>query len=435
MKTQHPIISETTNIKYKTGIAGIKISAGKYNLIIKKIFKTLTRKLYIFPRLATYSKIYIRNKMIDDGIIIFFNKECSYTGEDTLEIFTHGNKHIVNSILRYCIKKYKKYNLRKAQKGEFIERAYLNKKIDVIELKRLESILIKTKDATKSLKISNTLRHKIKTILKNIFNIRLCIENYINFKHSNDNNYKQLIVNYIRLWLKKIQQLRCKKITIFKTNIKVALVGHTNVGKSTLFNKLITKNKSLCEDYNGTTKNIITQVIRIGKKIQCKIIDTPGYPKSSSNTHTKIKKNINKVIQTADIILNIHSPCEKPKQHNKKVINIINKIDMVNKKLTNTNKTVLLSCKNSGCYNYLYHRLLRKIYKLVTTKYLIARAKARATLKSYIRNTLKQTTSTSELTTITNNLGMITKLLTNIFNIGNTKKISTEFFRRFCIGK
>ncbi|MGX7582679.1 hypothetical protein ACWNX2_00550 [Candidatus Vidania fulgoroideorum] len=235
MKNLHPIISETTNTKTITGIAGIKISAGKHNLIIKKIFKTLTKKLHLFPRLATYSKIYVKNQVIDDGITIFFNKENSYTGEDTLEIFTHGNKQIVTNIIEFCINKYKRFGLKRARRGEFIERAYLNNKIDILEVKRLENILIKNKNPIHSLKLSNTLRQNITTILKNIFNIRLCIENYINFKTTQDNQYKQLIKTQLKNWLTKIQQLRYKKINIFRRKIQIAIIGHENVGKSTLF--------------------------------------------------------------------------------------------------------------------------------------------------------------------------------------------------------
>ncbi|QSW37791.1 50S ribosome-binding GTPase [Candidatus Vidania fulgoroideae] len=435
MKTIHPIISETTLTNHTTGIAGIKISAGKHNTIIKEILKSLTKKQFIFPRLATYSKIYINNQAIDDGIIIFFNKENSYTGEDTLEIFTHGNKRITSSILKFCVAKYSKHGLRKAQRGEFIERAYLNKKIDYLEVKRLENILVKNKNPIKSLKTSKILRQKIKTLLKNIFNIRLCIENYVNFKHTHDKQYKQLIISYIKLWLNKIQQLKHKKINILKTTIKIAIIGHENVGKSTLFNKLINKNKSLCDNFKGTTKNIITKVIRINKQIKCKIIDTPGYPKHTPNKNNKIKKNINKVIASSDIILNIHTPSEKPKNNNTKVINVINKIDTINKKLINNSKVILLSCKSSGCYNNLYSKLLAKIYKLISTKYLIAHHKQRKYLKSYIKKIFKQLKNNSDLINIVDNLKIITQLIINIFNVNNTKKINTDFFRKFCIGK
>ncbi|MGX7582680.1 hypothetical protein ACWNX2_00560 [Candidatus Vidania fulgoroideorum] len=96
---------------------------------------------------------------------------------------------------------------------------------------------------------------------------------------------------------------------------------------------------------------------------------------------------------------------------------------------------MLLSCTSSGCFNYLYKKLLNKIHKLVRTKYLIAHYKHRMLLKHYIKNTLTQLNNNDDLINITPNLTIITKLITNIFNINNNKKINKEFFRKFCVGK
>ena len=156
------------------GIGIVRISGIDALAIAEKLTKKQLK-----PRYATFCNIYHDSEMIDHGIVIFFNAPFSYTGEDVVEIQSHGNPFILNLIIKAALN----CGARMAKAGEFTERAFLNNKVDLAQAEAVADIInasseIAAKSAAKSL-----LRFFKETnnLLKKLIYLRMYVESSIDF--------------------------------------------------------------------------------------------------------------------------------------------------------------------------------------------------------------------------------------------------------------
>ncbi len=314
------------------GIGIIRISGPQTINISYKLLHRITK-----PRYAIYLPFKDENNItLDYGIVIYYKKPYSYTGEDILELHSHGGQKIVELLIKVILKLHLP-NVRLAKPGEFTYRAFLNKKLDLIQAESIINIINSTSEtalfnAIKSLE--GYLSKKISFIIKNIQNLLVHTENIITFNHKKNTFYKQYILNF-----REKSQYIYKKITnIYKNithnlhtpnNIKILIVGKPNVGKSSLMNFFTQKNTSIITNIAGTTRDLIKEYININN-INIEIYDTAGI----HNTNNIIEKiGINKTllnIKSSQIILfiDVNSINWRKNiiQHYKKLINIKNKI-------------------------------------------------------------------------------------------------------------
>ncbi|WP_259285988.1 hypothetical protein [Candidatus Nasuia deltocephalinicola] len=140
LKFINPIINISTKLK-NSAVFIIRLSFGLLN---KKILFFFFKKFFykkIKPKIINFSFIYnLNNIILDKGIILYFNKPKSYTGEDLIEYQGHGNIFIINNILKNFIFFFKNYKIKLSKKGEFTKRAFLNNKIDIFELNLILNI-------------------------------------------------------------------------------------------------------------------------------------------------------------------------------------------------------------------------------------------------------------------------------------------------------
>ncbi|MGX7577321.1 GTP-binding protein [Candidatus Vidania fulgoroideorum] len=420
----NPIISIAGCNYCNCAIGIIKISLGNSELIFKKIIKTIFKKKYIFPRLATFSKIYINNKEIDNGIVLYFPSPNSYTGETVIEIQTHGNKYIQNAIIKFCIAKFRKYKLRIAHKGEFTKRAFLNKKLNIYDLKKMYNIInYNTNNLTSD--------RYIKQILKKLFRTILYLENISNFSNATNKKIKTVLFNFLNFLKKKKKQFIF--LNINKANI--AIVGNVNSGKSTLFNLILNKNRSITSEKKGTTTDFISHSVVINGKTVI-LHDTAGLRKTNNPTEQLgIKKTI-EIIKKSNIIIYIVNKKQNLKLKNiskKPIIYIKNKIDKTKKKkIFNNKKLLYISCLKKIGISKLKAEIFNNLNKcqidiINTKKFLkiikLLKLKTRLCLNSNIL-----------LDSYIYFLKKKQKQLCDIFNF-KKKSIINKLFKSFCIGK
>ncbi|UOQ33123.1 tRNA modification GTPase [Candidatus Vidania fulgoroideae] len=422
-----PIVAISTCNEKDSSIGIIRISSGKNKLIIKYIIKKFLNKDFLFPRLATYSKIFIKKNEIDDGIVIFFPKNKSYTGEDMLEMQLHGSVYIIKKIFRELLKN----GIRKAKRGEFTLRAIKNKKMNFFDVERLYSLYVLKRNKKKLL--SNKTKYKKKFLLfnKKIFKLKLLIENEINFNEKNDNFFPK-IKEITKKIIKEIKTFLKKKFFFFKKKIRVSISGKENIGKSTLFNILTKKKRSITSKFPGTTTNYVKENIRI-KNEKLRLYDTAGVNRKKN--FRKINKINKKIIKKSDIVIKLHE--KKKKEKNKKfIINVVNKIDVLNKKNVFEKKDMLISCK----FMFGIEKLKKKVYGIIKK----IKRKGRSMLKPEIINVfnslrkveafIKKSSCSFPVEILYKKVDELQKKILNIYNFKN-KKISREIFKNFCIGK
>ncbi len=458
------IFAQSTPIGYG-GIGIIRISGKKSKQIAKKILN-----IKLTPRKAKYTSFKNKKgKIIDFGIAIYYKSPNSFTGEDILELQCHGGQKIIELIIKSIIN-LKIKNTRIAEAGEFTERAFLNKKIDLIQAETINNLIhaqseITIFSAIKSLK--GNLSKKIKKIINLIKNLIFKIEKEISFSEKKI-NFKKIkkIKKKNNLIYKKIKKIYIKsnKSILINNKIKIVIIGKPNVGKSSLMNFLTNKKSSIITNIPGTTRDIIKEYINTDN-YNIEINDTTGIHK----THNKIEKigikNTWKKINKSEIIIflenaydisekNIYNlykrKIKKKIKKKKKIIYLIrNKIDISKEKskIIRKKNYIIINVSIKKKYgikkikseiNKQINNLNKKNIFLVQQRHLNLIKKTFKEIKN-IKKIIKINTDKKNinLDIIYLNLFNSQKFLNEI--LGKKKftseKIICKIFKNFCIGK
>ena len=431
-----------------SGVAIVRISGPEAS----KAIKLLTKKDLPTPRIATLRKINNINtsELIDEGIIIWFPGPESYTGEDMAEVHVHGGKAIVLALQNELSKI---ENFRLAEPGEFTKIAFQNGKINLLkaesigdlisaetEMQRLQAVKIME---GKSAEKFNDLREKLLKILS-------FIEAKIDFPEEAlpDENIKQIKKDTTEV-LNKIEKiLDDQKIgEIIREGFKIAIVGPTNAGKSSLLNNLSNRDVAIVSEIAGTTRDVIETHLNIdGYPVI--ISDTAGIRNSKDEIEKKgIKLSLDRA-EKADLKLvvvdakSIDFSGFLNDLLKDNAILVINKSDLINGELdleVNKLDHVLISLKE----NINLDKLILMIKKKLKTKFilnndiLITRERHRQhlihcldNLKNFLEKNDKKDfdKAAEDLRLATRNLGMIVGKV-------DVEEILGSIFNDFCIGK
>lgn len=277
---------------------------------------------------------------IDDVLVSVFKAPNSYTGEDSVEISTHGNPLIAQKIISEFINTKK---VRLAEPGEFTKRAFLNNKIDLSQAEAVADIIHARSEA--SLKgarnqLDGLLSRKVSGLRESLINATSFIELELDFAEEDIE-----FVNTEEL-LKRIDEIIIEIDSILDTynvgkvirdGVNVALVGKPNVGKSSILNYLLKESRSIVSEIPGTTRDIIREEISIDG-ILFRLYDTAGLRESDNPIEEEGIKRSREVLRNSDIVLFIED-IQQGTSHElfnellnivsgDKVIKVLNKIDL-----------------------------------------------------------------------------------------------------------
>ena len=285
------------------GVAIIRISGPEASEVIK----ILTKRDLPTPRLATLRKINNINtfKLIDEGIIIWFPAPESYTGEDMAEIHVHGGKAVVLAVQKE-ISKVK--NCRLAEPGEFTKIAFQNGKINLLKAESIADLISAETEIQRlqAVKIMNgKSSEKFNQIREKLLKILSFVEAKIDFPEEDlpEENLKKIKKDSSDV-LKQIEKiLDDQKVgEMIREGFKIAIVGPTNAGKSSLINHLSNREVAIVSEMAGTTRDVIETHLNIdGYPVI--ISDTAGIRNSKDEIEKKgIKLSLNKA-ENADLKL------------------------------------------------------------------------------------------------------------------------------------
>jgi len=254
----------------------IRISGPQTLEILSRIFsKDLTKEQ---PNTIHYGHIKDGTEIIDEVLVSIFRAPHSYTGEDSAEISCHGSRYILNKVLELLIQN----GCRMAEPGEFTQRAYLNGKMDLSQAEAVADLIASSNKATHDIAL-NQLRGLFSTELsrlrEQLLQLTSLLELELDFSDHEDLEFadRSELLELSKTIDNHILRLASSFETgqALKNGIPVAIIGKTNVGKSTLLNRLLKDDRAIVSDIHGTTRDTIEDTIDI-HGVTFRFIDTAG---------------------------------------------------------------------------------------------------------------------------------------------------------------
>ena len=220
---------------------------------------------------------------LDEVMVSIFRAPHSYTGEDSVEISCHGSRYILSKVLELLVHQ----GCRMANPGEFTQRAFLNGKMDLSQAEAVADLIASTNRATHQMALSQ-LRGNFSSELSKLRDQLLHLTTLLELELDFSDHEELEFANRAELLVltQKIDDRICQLAHSFETGralkqgIPVAIVGKSNVGKSTLLNKLLRDDRAIVSDIHGTTRDTIEDTIDING-ITFRFIDTAGIRQTS----------------------------------------------------------------------------------------------------------------------------------------------------------
>ncbi len=322
----------------------IRISGAQALEILSRIFtKDLTTAQ---PNTIHYGHI-VENlaiqfpQVIDEVLVSVFRAPHSYTGEDSAEISCHGSSYILNKVLELLVKN----GCRIANPGEYTMRAYLNGKLDLSQAEAVADLIASSNQATHQMAMSQLrggISSKLSQLREQLLKLTSLLELELDFSDHEDlefadrtelSNLANKIDNHITHLAHSFETGQA-----IKQGIPVAIVGKTNVGKSTLLNRLLKDDRAIVSDIHGTTRDTIEDTINI-QGITFRFIDTAGI-RQTTNEIEKIGINRTiSAIRKSRIVLWVID--QEPT--NEEINNIVQQAE---------NKSIIVVCNKSDLNEY-----------------------------------------------------------------------------------
>ena len=291
----------------------IRISGPKTLEILSDIFtKSLTKAL---PNTIHYGHIKDKDEIIDEVLVSVFRAPHSYTGEESAEISCHGSQYILNKVLELLVKN----GCRMANPGEFTMRAYLNGKMDLSQAEAVADIIASTNKATHQLAMSQlrgSVSNELSLLREQLLHLTSLMELELDFSDHEDLEFADR-TELLQL-TKKINSHITRLAHSFETGqaikqgIPVAIVGKTNVGKSTLLNRLLKDDRAIVSNVHGTTRDTIEDTIDI-QGVTFRFIDTAGIRKTTDEVECIGIQRTYEAIKKARIVLWVIDDIPSPK--------------------------------------------------------------------------------------------------------------------------
>lgn len=277
---------------------------------------------------------------LDDVLISIFRAPNSYSGEDVVEISTHGNPLIAQKIISLFIDSGK---VRLAEPGEFTKRAFLNNRIDLSQAEAVADIIhARSEAALKGARnqLDGVLSKKVSTLRESLINTTSLVELELDFAEEDIEfvNTEELLKKTDEIIIEIDSMLETYNVgRIIRDGINVALVGKPNVGKSSILNYLLKEARSIVSEIPGTTRDIIREEVSIDG-ILFRLYDTAGLRNSDNPIEEEGIKRSREVLRNADVVVFIEDAQQGSSYEllgelleivsGDKIIKVLNKIDL-----------------------------------------------------------------------------------------------------------
>ncbi|EFM01885.1 tRNA uridine-5-carboxymethylaminomethyl(34) synthesis GTPase MnmE [Hoylesella marshii] len=317
----------------------IRVSGDNAIAIVDKTFVPASKQSLQDAKAQSVLYGYIQAEdrtVIDEVLVSVFRAPHSYTGEDTVEISCHGSAYIIKEVLERLIR----LGCRQALPGEFTQRAFLNGKMDLSQAEAVADLISSTNKATHQLALGQLRGHfsdELRALRDKLLKITSLIELELDFSDQDvtfaNREELQQLAQHIKEKITRLAQ-SFQTGRALKSGVSVAIVGKTNVGKSTLLNRLLKEERAIVSEIHGTTRDVIEDTMQI-RGVTFRFIDTAGIRETNDKIESLgIERTYRKLSEAAIVIWMIDaSPTFSEIQEmearvkGKKLIVVANKMD------------------------------------------------------------------------------------------------------------
>ncbi len=432
-------------------ISVIRISGAESVPVVSKFFKG-KKNLSDAPTHTVHYGRFLDKKgeTIDDVLVSVFRKPNSYTGEDSVEISTHGSPLVAEKIIGLLLEE----GIRLAEPGEFTKRAFLNGKLDLAQAEAVADVINSRTEASlrgARNQLDGILSQKISSLRKELIDISSLMELELDFAEedlefvSQEEAIKKIekIISEIDLLLETF-----KFGKVIKDGVNVAIVGKPNVGKSSLMNYILKESRAIVSHIPGTTRDVIREEVSIDG-ILYRLYDTAGIRLTENDIEREGVERSREAVKESDLVLFVNDVIEgfSIEIYNEilrltepsRVIKITNKIDL-NPEASGNEDVKISALTGEG---------IEKLFKLMKEKaigtnifseksavvsnvrHFVALKKAKESLLKAIesiKNGMSGEFTAVDLRNAESSLGEIIGKVT-------TDDILNNIFDQFCIGK
>ena len=326
-------------------IGVLRLSGDKSFDIVQKLFQS--KNLNSQPA-NTLHVGYLKDqgKILDEVVISLFRKPASYTGEDVIEISCHGSPYVQQQVLDALIRN----GARLAKPGEYTQRAFLNRKLDLTQAEAVGDLIASNTRASQHAALNNMrggFSHILMELREELIKFSSLIELELDFSEEDvefaDRHKFAILIKNIDETVSTLLE-SFKLGNVIKNGVSVAIVGKPNAGKSTLLNTLLNENRAIVSEIAGTTRDTIEETINING-ILFHLIDTAGIREHSQDIieNMGVVKSKEKIKQ-ANIVLylfdvndmnqrELADTIEEIKEQNQNMVVVANKTDAYQQQL------------------------------------------------------------------------------------------------------
>lgn len=423
-----------------SGVAVIRMSGERARSILSELIRDKSE--------LTARKMYLKNvyigEIVDNCLVVYFHAPNSYTGEDVVEIQSHGGYFLAQKIIDECIR----LGAQVADRGEFSKRAFINGKLSLDQAEGIMDLINAESEMQAqagSTLMQGRLREKIQAYQRELTDSLADIEaklDYPEYEYTASESadikgkIEQIVSNLHTLIDDSTVGL------VIKNGVKVALVGAPNVGKSSLLNALTKTNRAIVTAVAGTTRDVIEAEYTYNGII-FRLFDTAGIHESTDEVELIGIDRARQALADADIVLRVsddQSRCEI--QTDKPYIDVYNKSDKLSKVEKASHEeanSINVSARTGENIDQLKQMIFERTISgsVNTNKFYLTNTRHITAVKealSHLENALKIFDTTS-MDILSSELKQAWQSLGEITGETNNEAIIDRIFEKFCLGK